>query len=79
PVTEISRDIFGKPTAIRRRSNDVSQALTRTYAYNSNQELCRSVEPETGATLTGYDGAGNVKWSAAGLPMDIGCDTNGAS
>ncbi|NIJ82972.1 RHS repeat domain-containing protein [Xanthomonas cannabis] len=78
-VTEISRDIFGKPTAIRRRSNDGSQALTRTYAYNSNQELCRSVEPETGATLTGYDGAGNVRWSAAGLPMDIGCDTNGAS
>ncbi|WP_434982779.1 RHS repeat domain-containing protein [Xanthomonas arboricola] len=78
-VTEISRDVFGKPTAIRRRSNDGSQALTRTYAYNGNQELCRSVEPETGATLTGYDGAGNVRWTAAGLPMDIGCDTNGAS
>ncbi|NJB80997.1 RHS repeat domain-containing protein [Xanthomonas arboricola] len=78
-VTEISRDVFGKPTAITRHSNDWSQVLTRTYSYNSNQELCRSVEPETGATLTGYDGAGNVRWTAAGLPMDIGCDTNGAS
>ncbi|MBB3815128.1 YD repeat-containing protein [Xanthomonas arboricola] len=78
-VTEISRDVFGKPTAITRHSNDWSQALTRTYAYNSNQELCRTIEPETGATLTGYDGAGNVRWSAAGLPMDIGCDANGTS
>ncbi|MCC4601675.1 RHS repeat domain-containing protein [Xanthomonas melonis] len=78
-VTEISRDVFGKPTAITRHSNDWSQVLTRTYAYNSNQELCRTVEPETGATLTGYDGAGNIRWSAAGLPMDIGCDASGTS
>ncbi|WP_238692204.1 RHS repeat domain-containing protein [Xanthomonas arboricola] len=77
--TDIARDLFGKPTSIARRNANGSQALTRTYAYNGNQELCRSVEPETGATLMGYDSAGNMKWSAAGLPSDIGCDQNGTS
>ena len=42
--------------------------MTRSYSYNAHEELCRSVEPETGATLMGYDGAGNLAWSAAGLP-----------
>ncbi|WP_234882569.1 RHS repeat domain-containing protein [Xanthomonas perforans] len=77
--TDIARNIFGKPISITRRNANASQALTRTYAYNSNQELCRSVEPETGATLMGYDAAGNMKWSAAGLASDIGCDQTGAS
>lgn len=77
--TDIARDLFGKPTSITRRNANSSQVLTRSYAYNSNQELCRSVEPETGATLMGYDPAGNMKWSAAGLPADVGCDLNGTS
>ena len=27
--------------------------LNDSYTYNANQELCRQVEPETGATLMG--------------------------
>ncbi|MGB3873975.1 MAG: RHS repeat domain-containing protein, partial [Stenotrophomonas sp.] len=67
--THITRDVFGKPTQLR-RSNTSSPGggtgVDRNYTYNTHQQLCRSVEPETGATLLGYDGAGNVKWSAAG-------------
>ncbi|KAF1714291.1 hypothetical protein CSC71_04445 [Pseudoxanthomonas sangjuensis] len=81
--THITRDPFGKPTRIR-RSNSSSPtggtvALNRDYAYNANQELCRAVEPETGATLMGYDGAGNLKWSAAGLGSTQACETAGTS
>ncbi|WP_202841027.1 RHS repeat domain-containing protein [Luteimonas saliphila] len=75
--TEIHRDIFGKVTALKRRNANGSVALTRSYAYNVNQELCRSVEPETGATVMGYDGAGNLTWSAAGLPASTACHTTG--
>lgn len=79
--THIARDVFGKPTVLR-RSNSSSPtggtvALNRTYTYNVSQELCRSVEPETGATLMGYDGAGNLTWSAAGLPAATACHDTG--
>jgi RHS repeat-associated protein len=75
--TEIARDIFGKPTSIKRRNIDGTVAITRSFTYDGNQQLCRSIEPETGATVYGYDGAGNLTWSAAGLPTTIGCDADG--
>lgn len=79
--THITRDIFGKPTQIR-RSNSASPtggtlAVNRDYTYNAYQELCRLVEPETGATLMGYDGAGNLTWSASGLPASTACHNTG--
>jgi RHS repeat-associated protein len=79
--THIARDVFGKPSQIR-RSNSASPtggtvAVNRLFTYNSAQELCRTVEPETGATLMGYDGAGNMTWSAAGLPATTVCDATG--
>lgn len=79
--THIVRDAFGKPTRIR-RSNNASPtggtvAINRDYTYNVNQELCRSVEPETGATLMGYDAAGNLTWSASGLPAGTACHATG--
>lgn len=52
-------------------------SLTRTYTYDAHQRLCKSVEPETGATLYGYDAAGNLAWSAAGLPATTACDIEG--
>ena len=68
-ITEISRDIFGKPTRIMRRDSSASTVLARDYVYDSKQQLCKSVEPETGATVTAYDGAGNVDWTASGLAL----------
>ena len=70
-VTTISRDPYGKPTQLSRGG------ITRSYTYNGYQELCRSAEPETGATLFGYDAAGNLSWSAAGLPGSQACSSTG--
>lgn len=74
-TTTIGRDPFGKPTSLV-RSGGTSSA-TRSYAYNGFQELCRSVEPETGATLYGYDNAGNLSWSAAGVASSQACSSTG--
>lgn len=71
--TEIYRDVFGKPTSIKRRNADGSVSSTRNYAYNAYQELCHVVDPETGTTLMGYDAAGNMAWSAAGLGSNASC------
>ncbi|HZX80087.1 MAG TPA: Ig-like domain-containing protein [Lysobacter sp.] len=45
----------------------VSAPVVRSYVYDSAQRLCKVIEPETGATVMDYDGAGNLIWSAAGL------------
>lgn len=66
--TEITRDVFGKVTSLRRRNADGSKSVTRAYVYNQYQELCRSAEPETGSTLYKYDGAGNLVRTDFGLP-----------
>ena len=75
-VTEIQRDLLGKPLAITRRSGDGSQSLTRRYVYDAYQQLCKTIEPETGATVQGYDEAGNVLWSAAGTGLTSTSDCN---
>mgnify|MGYP006196201861 CR=1 FL=1 len=81
--THIQRDVLGKPLQLR-RSNSASPtggtlAVNRSYTYNAQEELCRVVEPETGATLMGYDAAGNLAWSAAGLPASQACEVNGTT
>ncbi|WAC63610.1 RHS repeat protein [Pseudoxanthomonas sp. SL93] len=77
--TEIVRDVFGKPETLTRRSADNSVIVTRSYGYDAHQRLCRSVEPETGATLVGYDAADNLVWSASGLPAGTACEASGTS
>lgn len=68
-VLEIPRNVFGKPTSITQRSSDGAVALTRRYVYDAHQRLCKTIEPETGATALGYDPADNLVWSAAGLDL----------
>lgn len=65
-VTEIDRDVFGKPRSITRRSGDGAVTQTRSYVYDAYQQLCKAVEPETGATIMAYDNAGNLAWSRSG-------------
>ena len=73
-ATEIVRDVFGKPTSITRRNSTGSVSATRQYVYNAEQRLCRTIEPETGNTFQGYDPAGNLAWSAAGVDTQApGC------
>jgi hypothetical protein len=76
-ITEIERDPFGKPRRITRRNADGSQRLDRRFVYDNYQQLCKTLEPETGATVMDYDLAGNLQWSAAGLalPSTTSCDT----
>lgn len=79
-VTEIARDVFGKPTSIRRHDAGNSVSLTRSYVYDGYQQLCKSIEPETGASANGYDAAGNIVWTASGLslPSTSSCDADAA-
>jgi RHS repeat-associated protein len=45
--------------------------------YDANERLCKTIEPETGATVQSYDAASNVLWRATGLnlPSTTSCDT----
>jgi len=65
--TVIARDPLGKPVSITRQDSAAATQVARTYTYDGNQRLCKSVEPETGATVFGYDAAGNLVKSAAGV------------
>lgn len=70
-LTEIERNVFGKPTAITRRDAAGTLALTRLYGYDSSQRLCNILEPESGATVHAYDASGNLAWTAAGLDASM--------
>lgn len=67
-TVQISRDVFGKPTSIRRfgSAKGYSADVTRSYVYGNDQRLCKTVEPEVGATIQAYDASGNVQWRAPG-------------
>ncbi|TDR37865.1 RHS repeat-associated protein [Tahibacter aquaticus] len=67
-VVEIERHArFGWPLRVVQRSADHAQRQERRYVYDGNAQLCKIVEPESGATVMGYDAGGNLAWSAAGL------------
>jgi RHS repeat-associated protein len=67
----IVRDRYGKPTSITRSGSygGASVSATRSYVYDANQRLCKSIEPETGATVQAYDAANNLAWRANGLNL----------
>ncbi|UNK49278.1 RHS repeat protein [Lysobacter sp. S4-A87] len=65
--TDIARDVFGKPMTLTRRNANSTERVDRQYVYQADQLLCKSIEPETGISIFGYDGAGNLVRSAAGL------------
>ncbi|WP_035374519.1 RHS repeat domain-containing protein, partial [Pseudoduganella violaceinigra] len=49
------------------------KSATRSYAYDWYERLCKTVEPETGATLQTYDNANNVLTRTPGMPADADC------
>lgn len=75
--TDITRDSLGKPLWIRRRDATNTLAVTRNYVYDAHQQLCKTVEPESGSTIMAYDVANNLVWSAGGqeLPSKVSCNT----
>lgn len=73
--TQIARDPFGKPTSITRAGDGLS--VVRSYVYDQYQRLCKTIEPESDATVMSYDNAGNVVWTASGqnYPSTTTCNT----
>lgn len=61
----IARDAFFKPIQLSRGGPNVA-TVDRFYFYDAHQRLCRTLEPETGSSVTAYDGASNVAWTASG-------------
>jgi hypothetical protein len=74
----IARDVFGKPLSITRSGTygGAPVSVTRNYVYDASHLLCKTVEPETGATVQQLDAANNVSWRATGLtlPSLSSCD-----
>jgi RHS repeat-associated protein len=67
-VIEIARHPqFGWPLQLKQRNAGNTLQQIRKYVYDGNAQLCKTIEPETGATVTGYDAANNPAWSASGL------------
>lgn len=67
-VVEIQRHPnLGRPERLTQRSGDSSVQASRHYIYDQYAQLCKTVEPETGATVTQYDATGNMEWQATGL------------
>jgi RHS repeat-associated protein len=70
--TDITRDVYGKPLSVTRRNASGSTKITRSYLYGGAQRLCIVTEPETGSTVSVFDGADNLSWSASGLVIPSG-------
>jgi YD repeat-containing protein len=60
----IDRDVYGNVRSI------TQGGLSRTMTYDAQKRLCRSWEHESGSTITAYDGADNIVWSATGQPFN---------
>jgi len=58
---------FGWPLQLKQREANGNLAQSQYYVYDAYGQLCKTVEPERGATVMDYDGAGNLSWSASGL------------
>jgi YD repeat-containing protein len=72
-LVSINRDVFGKPGSITRSGGGSS--ATRSYVYDGYERLCKTIEPETGATLQQLDNANNVSWRAPGSSLTaLTCD-----
>lgn len=67
-VIQISRHPqFGWPLQLTQRNASGTLSVSRRYVYDGNAQLCKTIEPETGVAVMGYDDAGNLVWQASGL------------
>lgn len=79
--TDISRDVYGKPTALTRRNAGGSTTSTRRYVYRPDyQSLCKTIDPESGAQIQDYDASGNLLWTfrSAGSTSATDCSFSDA-
>ncbi|MFA6135727.1 MAG: Ig-like domain-containing protein, partial [Phycisphaerae bacterium] len=47
----------------------VTISVARTYVYDEYERLCKTINPESGATVIDYDAAGNIAWTAEGTTL----------
>lgn len=64
----IARNVFRQATSITRSGtyNGTAVSATRSYVYDLNHLLCKTIDPETGATIQQLDAANNVSWRVSG-------------
>ncbi|UFU10609.1 hypothetical protein LRM40_02555 [Ideonella dechloratans] len=76
---KIYRDAFGATTSMVKSgtSGGATTSVTRSYVYDSYHQLCKTVEPELGATVQDWDAAGNLAWRSGGVSLTStgSCDT----
>jgi RHS repeat-associated protein len=71
----IARDAYGKPLTITRSGTQMSDGAAlavsaqRKYIYDDNEQLCKTVDPELGATIYEFDNAGNLRFVGEGLNL----------
>ena len=77
-TTIVRQPGLGKPVSVTRSGTYGGSAIsaTRSYVYDLNERLCKTINPESGAAVVDYDAAGNLAWSAHGTTL-IGstCDS----
>jgi hypothetical protein len=57
---DIERDPFGHPERITRRDSEGATAATHHAVHDAHGRLCKTIEPDRGATVIGRDIIGNV-------------------
>ena len=80
-TTTINRDSWGKPTSITRSGSWTGghQSFTRTYVYDAHQRLCKLIDPESGATVQGWNTSNQIAWTARGQSLTSPSDCQQAS
>ena len=80
-TTAFTRDAFGKPLTLKRSGtyNSTPVSVTRSYVYDANQRLCKTIEPESGATVFSYNESNVLGWKATGqaLTSTSACEQGG--
>jgi YD repeat-containing protein len=67
-VQQITRDLYGNPQTV------IQGGVTKSMVYDSFKRVCRTFEPETMSTVTSFDAANNIVWSAKGQNItEAGC------
>lgn len=76
---DFSRDALSKTLSITRSGTYASSpvSFTRRFVYDQFQQLCKTVDPEIGATIRSVDAANNLAWKAVGLTLTspASCDS----
>lgn len=72
-TTTMARDVFGMIQSVNQSGGGAS--LTRSTSYDAYYRPCKTLDPEGGATLNGYNAASQMIWQARGQASTAACTT----